>query len=134
MGPSASEQRGPADWRYCRRCTRPPSRARPRLRIDSTSPYSFLSSLTERVSSHLQYLCGIWSSGRARRHFPCVARTGPSLPMRVYVLAACILTVAFRSSAQEIAPAPDHVHHEPDAAAGTLPSWTSMTDANVFIG
>ena len=54
--------------------------------------------------------------------------------MRVALLAAFILTVAFQSAAQETTPASDHVHHEHDAADGALPSWSWMPDANIFVG
>jgi hypothetical protein len=54
--------------------------------------------------------------------------------MRVSVLAVFILAVALQSAAQETTSAPDHVHHQHDATDGTQPSWSWMTDANIFFG
>ena len=53
--------------------------------------------------------------------------------MRVSILAAFILIVATSSAAQEPAPAAQHEHHQP-GAPNAAPSWTWMTDVNVFAG
>jgi hypothetical protein len=53
--------------------------------------------------------------------------------MRVSIFVTVIVIVALKSAAQEPTPGVDHVH-QPGTADSSQPSWSWMTDANLFFG